>query len=137
MPPENTSKYVTARIDYFPMQRWVHVVGTVKDDSLSIYMNNSMYTVANVSDIMNATDSNPLRPIFAATTGSISVGNSGVESMNELKGFVAQFKFFNYALTTKDINSIYKVGPSSSTFLSRLGISGYGLRSPLYKVSAT
>ena len=132
-----TSGYLQAKIDYFPLQRWVNVIAITKDDSLSIYMNGSLYTVSNVSDLMTTTAGKQqlqARPVFAASTGSLFVGSAGVSDVRESRSFIAQFRFYNYALTQKDINNIYKSGPSSSTLLAKLGLVGYGLRSPIYRV---
>jgi hypothetical protein len=126
-------RYLTASIDYFPLQRWVHVVGAVKDDSLSLYMNASLYTVVNVADLMTSANL-ATRPVFSACTGGIVVGASGVAGVREARAYVTQFKFFNFALTPKDIDAIYKAGPNSGSLFAKLGLVGYGLRSPIYKI---
>jgi hypothetical protein len=130
---DNGRNYIVASIDYFPMQRWVHVVGIVNDNMFSIYMNNTLYTVANVSD--KATDSEG-RPVFAASLGSIVVGSNGVPSMRESRSFITQFKFYNFGVTPGQVSAVYSSGPSSSSFFAKIGLSGYGLRSPIYKMDA-
>ncbi|PNH00910.1 hypothetical protein TSOC_013243 [Tetrabaena socialis] len=134
-----TSNYLTTTIDYFPLQRWVNVVMVVKDDSMSLYLNGSLYTVANVSDLVSTTGPKALtrnRPVFAACTGSLVVGATGVTGVRDPRAYIAQFRFFNYALTIKDITAIYSSGPSSTSLLARLGLAGYGLRTPIYRVEA-
>lgn len=127
------SGYLTAAIDYFPLQRWVHVVGAVKDDSLSLYMNANLYTVANVADLMTASGLSS-RPVFAASSGAMVVGHAGVSNVRESRSYITQFKFFNYAVTPKDIESIYQAGPSNNSIFAKLGLAGYGVRSPIYKI---
>ena len=131
------SKYLTSRIDYFPLQRWVNVIALVKDDNLSLYLNSSMYTVANVNELVDSNiNPRPARPVFAPCKGNVYIGPSGVTGMRDPRAYIAQLKFFNYALTPKDISTIYSNGPSSSSLLTRLGLAGYGLRNPLYRVGA-
>lgn len=130
-----SSKYVTAEIDYFPLQRWTHVVMVVRDDKLDVYMNNSLYTVANVTDI-TTTGTGEQRPLFVNVSGPMFVGAYGTDGMREPRAFLAQLKFFNYAVTPKQVASVYASGPTSSSLLSKLGLSGYGLRSPIYRVEA-
>lgn len=127
---QDQSNYLTASIDYFPLQRWVNLIIIVKDDTLSLYFNGALYTVASVTDIMKGAS----RPVFSACTGAVVVGPSGVSEVREPRGYIAQFRFFNYALTSREINSIYGSGPNSTSIFSRLGIAGYGLRSPVYRV---
>ncbi|PNH12517.1 hypothetical protein TSOC_000540 [Tetrabaena socialis] len=134
-----TSGYLTAIIDYFPLQRWVNVVMVVKDDAMSLYLNSSLYTVVNVSDLVDTTGlvtNVRARPVFTACTGSLTVGAAGVSGVRDPRGYIAQFRFFNYALTQKDIMTIYTSGPSATSILARLGLAGYGLRTPIYRVDA-
>lgn len=150
------SKYLVSKIDYFPLQRWVHVVAVVKDDNISLYLNTSLYTVSNVNELLfsnsitgntsitggsssssssnNASSSNKTRPVFSPCTGSMVIGPAGVASTREPRAFIAQLKFFNYAVTPKDIKSIYANGPSSASILAKLGLTGYGIRNPIYRV---
>lgn len=129
---EDVSHYLTATVKYFPLQRWVNVVGVVKDESLSVYMNSALYTVANIADLTNVS----ARPILAASTGSIVVGPAGVEDVREPRAYVTQCKFYNYAVTPGDIVATYSAGPTSSSFLAKMGLTGYGLRSPIYRIDA-
>lgn len=128
--------YLTSSIDYFPLQRWVNVVGAVQDDSLSVYMNSYLYSVSNVVDLMTADTTILARPVFSACTGNLYVGATGVSGVREPRAFITQFNFYNYAVTTKEIGSLYKAGPSSSSFFAKLGLAGYGLRSPVYRIGA-
>lgn len=145
-----SSGYLTARVDYFPLQRWVMVAFVVKDDNLSLYLNNTLYTVSNVSELVaypttNGTSSHLppasapprrkiARPVFSASTGSLYVGSAGVSGTRDARAYLSQLRFFGHALTPKDIASLYVNGPTPVNFLTRLGLSGYGLRSPIYRV---
>lgn len=133
--PSSTSPYyLTATIDYFPLQRWVNVIGVVKDSAVSVYMNASLYTVANVSELVTVTQTS--RPVLSACVGNMYVGSHNVQEFRDPRGYITQFKFFNYAVTPTDITSIYASGPSSSSFFAKLGLAGYGLRSPVYRMDS-
>ncbi|PNH08594.1 hypothetical protein TSOC_004826 [Tetrabaena socialis] len=135
------SNYLTATIDYFPLQRWVNVAMVIKDDAMNVYLNGSLYTVANVSDLVASSSSSSSsalslrdRPIFAACTGNLVVGPKGVDKVRDPRAYLAQFRFYNYALTQKDINGVYAAGPSATSLLARLGLAGYGMRTPIYRI---
>lgn len=127
------SKYLTATINYVPLQRWIQVVGVVKDSLLSVYMNSSLYVVSDVSDIMVADPSLLSRPVFSQSTGNVYVGGQGFTSVDSPMAYIANFNFYNYAISSQMISSQYQAGPSSTTFLNKIGLSGYGFRSPIYK----
>lgn len=129
---QDVSHYLTATVKYFPLQRWVHVVGVVKDESLSVYLNAALYTVANIADLTNVS----ARPIFAASAGSVVVGPAGVQDVREPRAYITQCRFFNYAVMPNSILATYTAGPTSTSFLSKLGLAGYGLRSPIYRIDA-
>lgn len=131
----NSSAYLTSTVEYFPLQRWVNIVAVVKDDSLSLYMNSSLYTVNSVSEIQTSGAVNT-RPVIQGCTGSMFIGASGVAGVRDPRAYICQFKFFNYALTLKDIASIYTNGPNSTSFFAKLGLAGYGLRSPVYRIES-
>ena len=129
------SKYLTATIDYFPLQRWVNVIGVLKDDSLSLYMNGYLYTVVNVVDLMS-NDPAAARPVFSSSTGNLYVGATSVQGVRDSRAYITQFNYYNFAVTPTTIQTVYKTGPSSTTFFAKLGLAGYGLRSPIYRVEA-
>jgi Concanavalin A-like lectin/glucanases superfamily len=128
------SKYLTATVDYVPMQRWVHVVFVVQDNLLTVYMDGQMYTVENVQDFFASSRAGSLtaRPIFSPTAGDVMVGAFANEPM--LDGYISRLQFFNYGLTADDVAALYAIGPVKRTLLSRLGIAEYGVRTPIYKI---
>lgn len=151
----SSSNYVTAKVDYVPMQRWVNIAFVVQDYLLTVYMDGDVYTVNNVTDppqlgsaatsaaaaqaaaaLATATASGtpvpPVapRPVFTATTGSIVVG----DSKSQPQAFMSQLLFFNYALTQQDIYACYSAGPMSPSAMALIGIPAYGVRSPLYRI---
>lgn len=125
--------YVTAKIDYVPLQRWVNVTFVVQDYLLTVYMDGDIYTVVNVTDAPDAGSTNTkptIRPSFSTTTGDIIVGDTG----NHPQAFLSQLRFYNYALTQENTYTCYSAGPLSPSAMSLIGIPAYGIRSPIYRI---
>lgn len=132
-------KYQHAIIDYVPLQRWVHIAFSVQDSVLTIFMDGDIYSVRSITDISNvdpvrkdgsSMDSSGTRALFSNTLGDMYVG----DSKSLIKGFLSRLQFFNYALTQKEIQKLYSSGPVQQTILSMLGLSTYGVRTPIYKI---
>ena len=69
-------------------------------------------------------------------TGYLYVGNIRDYSDGIGPGFyglLSSFSSYNYELNQQDIYSIYNEGPVTG-FLAKLGLSAYGVRSPVYKL---
>lgn len=125
--------YVTATVDYVPLQRWVHVALVVQDNLISVYVDGDLYTVKNASDQNpSSSGASPLPAIFGPTAGGVTVGSS-VGGVNP-NAFMSQLQVFNYGMTQRDIKLRYAGGPSTPSALGALGIPGYGIRSPVYRV---
>ena len=123
-----TSKYLVSHIDYVPLQRWAHIVMAVRDASMTIYMDGDIYSVVNVADI--PWEGGNVRPIIRSTQNEAVIG----DPQNPAKGFLSKMEFFNYALSQDDCKDLYKQGPIKQTFLGRLGLGNYGVRTPVYKI---
>ncbi len=131
MDPRNG--YLTATIDYVPLQRWVHIAFVIQDNLLTLYLDGDIYTVSNVFDLPRRSPTTP-RPIFAGTNGDIYVG--ALPNLTaQPRAFIAKTQYFNFGLMHKDIKATYTAGPTMNTILSALGLN-YGLRSPVYRLEA-
>lgn len=124
-----TSGYVIVNIPYIPLQRWVNVIVVVRDMNMYIYLDGDIYSIASVSDLNTTTSTR--RHTIRGTSGDISLG----DSLNPVGGYASYTQFFNYALTQKDVTSIYQNGPSKKSWLSILGLGNYAVRTPLYKLN--
>ncbi len=122
--------YVTSVIEYVPLQRWVHIAFTVQDRMLSVFMDGDLYTVESVADEVDM--STGQRPIFSSTSGNVKVGSLG-DATAPTSGYLGRLEFFNYGLTQRDVKNMYKKGPKGSAALGALGMSEYGVRSPVYR----
>ena len=127
----NATKYMTAVVEYVPLQRWVHISVVLQDNLLTVFKDGDMYTVKNVHDLWNS-GSGEERPIFMGTRGNVYVGHAQ-DNNTPTHGFLSRLQFFNYALMEKDVQDVYAQGPTSSGLLSTVGLNQYGVRTPIYK----
>lgn len=128
-----SSGYLTATVDYVPLQRWVHVMFTVQDNLLTVYLDGDIYTVSNIFDMPRV---GGVRPVFAGTNGDVYVG--ALPNVNgQAKAFMAKTQFFNFAVMHKDARTVYMEGPAAAGgVLGRMGLPEYGLRTPIYRMEA-
>lgn len=120
--------FVVSYVDYVPLQRWVNVSITVRDNSAYVFVDADMYSAMTVNDILLSKVNK--RPIIRGTNGDLVIGSRSAT----VNGYIAYTSYYNYALTQKEIRNIYSRGPYPKSLLSFIGLSSYGLRSPLYKI---
>lgn len=109
------TNFLTAEIDYLPLQRWVHLAVVIRQDTMTVFVNGDIYTVRSVAD-KNA--------MFAPVSGELKVGATDAPD-----AFISRLVFHNYAPLHDQIQKDFKRGPASS-----LGLGGYKLRSPIVRV---
>lgn len=136
----NTHKHVILSVDYVPLQRWVNVVVVVDNKIITIFMDGEIYSVKTVDEYKmtkqpefdirgNKIDYNL---VLEKSEGSVFLGRyNGGRTPN---AFVSNLEYYNYAISLNEVKKIYMSGPFSRNFLSMLGISAYGMRSPIYKI---
>jgi hypothetical protein len=126
-----SSRFLTATIEYVPLQRWVNIAFVVQDNLLSVYMNGDMYTVENVYDLAKGTVLS--RPVFAGIKGNVLIGK--LDGTDSATAFISRAHFFNYALSPDDVRAISMEGPvPGSGIMGTIGISDYAVRTPIYRV---
>ena len=133
----NQWTYLTATVEYVPLQRWVNFVFTVQDSMLTVYQDGSIYTVQSLYDMVDQTNNSQPRPIFSGVVGDMTVGNPGSSLSSDISGFAARVQFFNYALTSRQVRELYTNGPTAANLLRTLGLPAYGLRSPVYSLDSS
>lgn len=124
-----SSKYITATVEYVPLQRWVNVAFVVKDNLLTVYLDGDMYTIENVHDFYTTTGH---RPVFGTMVGDVKIGQ--LTDTSETRGFISKVMYFNYGLMQSEIRSNYNAGPTTTNVMSRLGFPEYGVRTPVYRL---
>lgn len=128
-------------IKYIPLQRWVNIAIVCNTDSF----NTSLYTYIDgdlVSTVSNETKykinsidiTANLLDIDLNLSGYLYVGSDNISKCGPgFSGLLTNFTSYNYELNQQDIFDIYNKGPIDG-LLARLGLSAYGIRSPIYKL---
>jgi hypothetical protein len=135
-----THKHMIITIDYVPMQRWLHVVMVVDNKLVTTFIDGEIYSVKTTDeykmlkeperDARGNTITHNL--IIEKTQGTLYIGKFGPAAPPG--SYLSNMEFFNYAISINDVKRIYVHGPFSKNFLAMLGISSYGVRSPVYKI---
>ncbi len=132
-------------IKYVPLQRWVNVAIVCNSDSFntSIYSyidgdlvstvtNESKYNIGN--DKYNIEVISDLTNIDLNLSGYLYVGSDSAGKCGPgFSGLLTNFTSYNYELNQQDIYNVYNKGPIDG-LLARMGLSAYGIRSPIYKL---
>lgn len=122
------TNHLVVKMDYVPLQRWVNCCFVVRDNIATLFVDSDIYSIVTTNDVKVAT--NQPRPIIRGTAGDVLIGDPNFP----LNGFMSKLEFFNYALSHKQVQDIYKSGPVNSGLLSKMGIGNYGVRSPIYNM---
>jgi hypothetical protein len=134
----STNKVCGFTINYVPIQRWVHVAFALTDNnngSIYIYIDGELVDIKENKPGFNIN----IAELKLDNKGDLFVGGNANDTENGVTGFsglLSKFTIFNYDLNQNDIYKEYNSGPFSG-MLSSLGLSSYGLRSPIYKVNST
>lgn len=136
----NAHKHIIMSLDYVPLQRWVNIAIVVDNKLITIFMDGEIYTVKSVDEFKMMkqpefdASGNKINYnlILDKTEGSIYMGKFKNSPMPS--AYVSNVTFFNYAISINDVKKNYMSGPFTKNLLSMLGISSYGVRSPVYKI---
>ena len=128
-------------IPYIPLQRWVHISIVCNANSYKNYI----YAYVD-GDLVNSTSTGEtdnfiagskkdLRNLDMNVNGYLNIGgnNNDFAEGPGFSGLVSKITTYNYELNQKDIFSDYYKGPIGG-FFSKIGLSNYGVRSPIYKI---
>lgn len=140
----NSNQHMICPIDFVPLQRWVHVTVVVDNKLVSLFMDGQIYSVKSVDEFKSMRKpevdafgkEQKYDIILDKTDGDLVIGKSSISQRLTIDGFVGKVEFFNYAVTIDDVQKIYSQGPMPQGFLSYLGLSQYGFRSPIYNMSS-
>ena len=123
------------KIDYIPLQRWVHIAIVCNSDKLGptiyTYVDGEIVTS---SGVITKSISNNVN-INLNTSGSVYIGGSETLSgiMPGFSGLIAKVTTYNYDINQQDVYNDYNSGPISG-FFAQLGLSNYSIRNPIYKI---
>lgn len=120
---EDTTNFLEYKIDYVPLQRWVHVLLNVNGKLTTLFLDGKAHST-NISPNMFS---------IKDPSGTVVIG--GDSDLDVTDGLISRLEFFNYAFTNQgQVNGLYKNGPIKKNILQQLGITNYGVRSPLYRI---
>jgi len=120
---------MTPTVPYVPMSRWVHIVAVYANGTVTYFMDGE---VANVAPIDTPTS-------FAGPSGNLTLGGgSNTPGMSGFLGWMGYVTYINFYPSPGLIKRLYRQGPTPTTgFFGMFGMSGYGVRSPVYKINST
>lgn len=128
------NKHVIIPIDYVPIQRWVHVLFTIDNKLITVYMDGEIYSVKSVDEMKTMKKLNE-NLVLDKTTGAMFIGkNPKMGNGATMTGYLSRMEFYNYALSLNDVKRIYSAGPLKRGLLSMLGLNNYGVRAPIYRL---
>jgi disulfide oxidoreductase YuzD len=139
----NKNTHLISVIDYIPLQRWVYINVVVNNKYVTLYMDGNIYSIKSTDEFKAARQPVVNRlgktvdynVIIDKTDGDLFVGKGVVGNKTTFDGYIAKVEFFNYALTMEQVKKAYESGPVPSGMLSKLGLSQYGFRSPVYRMN--
>jgi len=129
-------------IPYIPLQRWVHIGIVCNANSyknyIYAYVDGDLVSSTSTGEYDNYITgyiSKDLKNLNLNVNGFLNIGgnNNDLTEGTGFSGLVSKITTYNYELNQKDIYNDYYKGPIGG-FLSKLGLSNYGVRSPIYKI---
>lgn len=130
---EDNCYYTQAKIDYVPLQQWMHVAVAIQGQYAIIYKDGEIYKVINVATgIQTCERTVPKVVSFASTDGSVFVGPPATGNA-PVNGAISKLLFFNYAISLADAKALYMARPVTTGALSALNLP-FGVRSPIYSL---
>lgn len=134
----STHQKYKIKFDYLPLQRWVHIGIVVNDNysgtTVTLYMDSEIVkSVTNGGD--NSDKDNELTADSSEWNTNVDLDKAGSllvgGDKNGFNGLVSKVTIHNYDLNSKDIYNSYSEGPIDGLLASL----GYGVRTPVYKLS--
>jgi hypothetical protein len=120
--------FLHSTVEYVPIQRWLHFVVTVKDATMTVFMDGELYTVATIYEMQLRP--NDIRPVMIKPSGDVMAGSkAGVIGVS---GYIARAEYMNFAMTLRQVKNKYEEGPYKRSLFRFLGIPNIGMRSPFY-----
>lgn len=132
------NKYVTAVIEYVPLQRWINITFTVQDNVITIYLDGEVYSVKSISDTRFTVSQAGVRQRFLLypdldARASVEGNLKGTFSA----GYFSALHHYNYVIAQKQVQDIYRYGPHVSSgqgWFSWFTFGTWRLRSPFERL---
>lgn len=113
--------HIIVPMEYVPLSRWVMVTAVVDQDTVTMYVDNNIYSV------VSAARFKPGAIIADPDQADILVGSAS----NGADAYLAKLKFYNYGVSVFQTRAEYRKGPGSGGLLSWMGVGKYRLQWPV------
>lgn len=126
---EDKCLFTEVGIDYLPLQRWINIVLTVKNDIITLFMDGD---IKNTKALQNTDTACPeaTANIITKGSGSLFMGSSALNELTTFNGIISNVHFFNYSISLDEISALYKAGPAPLAVKAL----PYRIRNPLYRI---
>lgn len=103
--------------------KWVNLIAVHKDGVVTLLKDGEIFSVNHLGN----------NTVAIPESSTLHIG----DPMTAVDGFVSNIVVLNHFPSTREVKSIYNAGPRVSNWLlSSIGLSGIGIRSPVYRISA-
>lgn len=133
-PSTSNNQYLTFKMDYLPMQRWVNIVITVNETIATMFVDGQIYSVMSVYDI-GGKGVTFRKLITNENRVNYTVGDGNNQSGANM--YLANLQVYNFAMVQQDVEKSYVTGPYATTWLGMLGLGKYKLRWPVVRVGTS
>jgi hypothetical protein len=120
--------FLHATVEYVPIQRWLHYAVTIKDATMTVFMDGELYSVATIYEMQLRP--NDIRPVLLKPSGDVMTGSRA--GIIGISGYIARAEYMNYSMTLKQVKVKYEEGPYKRSMFRFFGIPNIGMRSPFY-----
>lgn len=135
------NKHVVLAIDYVPLQRWVNVTFVVDNKISSVFVDGEIYAVKSTEEFKAIREPEldlrgrpvDVNVIVDKTDNNIYVGKNVVGNKTTVSGYLNRLQYFNYAISLREVKSIYQLGPLGVNIFGSINIP-YKLQSPIVRV---
>lgn len=117
-----------ADIEYVPLARWVHVVSVYRDNTVTFFLDGDVNSVFRLGADVG---------MIEAPTGQMTVGGGGSSfGTSTWQGYIGSVIYLNYFPSASDVKKMYYSGPVEGGMVMKwMGMQGYGVRSPVYRLN--
>ena len=122
-------------VSFVPLQRWVHLAVVVDGASMRLYLDGDMYTKDNADTLARAEGAvgpDDRAVVVEANRGAVRLGCTQEGGTSGLRGRITRTRFYNEALTRREVAAEYARGPGGGSWLSAVGLPAYKLQTPIY-----
>jgi hypothetical protein len=105
----------------------VHIVSVYRDDVVTFFLDGEVDSVVRLNNVQD-------KPI---PSGDMTVGGGGGSfKTSTWQGYIGSVTALNYFPSASDVKKMYYSGPvEGGVVMKWMGMQGYGVRSPVYRLN--